>query len=164
MKKLLIVIVAVAVAFASYRLGSPFRYFARTNLSGHSIAPDFSLPELTGEQFKISAYRGKVVLLDFWATWCDPCREEIPHLIELQTKYRGLGLQIVGVSMDDASEPVKFFVDAPFRGQGIGRALMETVMAEIGKLRRRTVLIHTTFYMESAIALYTAPISASVLQ
>ena len=57
---------------------------------------------------------------------------------------------------DDASELLKFFVDAPFRGQGIGRLLMEAVMAEVGKLPRRTVLIHTTFYMKSAIALYTA--------
>lgn len=57
---------------------------------------------------------------------------------------------------DDTSELVKFFVDAPFRGQGIGRALMEAVMAEISKGRRRTVLIHTTFYMKSAIAVYTA--------
>ena len=57
---------------------------------------------------------------------------------------------------DDASELVKFFVDAPFRGQGIGRALMEAVMAEISKGRRRTLLIHTTFYMKSAIAVYTA--------
>jgi len=57
---------------------------------------------------------------------------------------------------DDAAELGKFFVDAPFRGQGIGRELMKAVMAEIGKGRRRTVLIHTTFYMKSAIALYTA--------
>src|SRR5262249_27529629 len=57
---------------------------------------------------------------------------------------------------DDASELLKFFVDAPFRGQGIGRALMEAVMADVSKLPRRTVLLHTTFYMKSAIALYTA--------
>jgi GNAT superfamily N-acetyltransferase len=57
---------------------------------------------------------------------------------------------------DDASELVKLFVDAPFRGQGIGRALMEAVMVDVNTLRRRTVLIHTTIYMKSAIALYTA--------
>jgi thiol-disulfide isomerase/thioredoxin len=50
-----------------------------------------------------------VVLLDFWATWCDPCREEIPHFVELQKKYRDQGLQIVGVSMDDSPEPVRDF-------------------------------------------------------
>ncbi len=50
-----------------------------------------------------------MVLLDFWATWCDPCREEIPHFVELQNKYRDQGLQIVGVSMDDSPEPVLDF-------------------------------------------------------
>jgi GNAT superfamily N-acetyltransferase len=57
---------------------------------------------------------------------------------------------------DDTSELANFFVDPSFRGQGIGRALIEAVMAEISKGRRRTVLIHTTFYMESAVALYAA--------
>jgi thiol-disulfide isomerase/thioredoxin len=50
-----------------------------------------------------------VVLLDFWATWCVPCREEIPHFVELQDKYRDQGLQIIGVSMDDGPEPVLDF-------------------------------------------------------
>src|SRR5206468_7629887 len=54
-------------------------------------------------------YRGKVVLLDFWATWCDPCREEIPHFVELQQKYGARELQIIGVSMDDSAEPVRPF-------------------------------------------------------
>jgi len=64
---------------------------------------------LSGQQLHLSDYRGSVVLLDFWATWCDPCREEIPHFVELQKKYRDQGLQIVGVSMDDSPEPVRDF-------------------------------------------------------
>ena len=48
-------------------------------------------------------------MLDFWATWCDPCREEVPHLVELQNRYRDRGLQIIGISMDDDAEPVRDF-------------------------------------------------------
>jgi len=75
----------------------------------HSVAPDFSLPQLNGQSLQLSTYRGKVVLLDFWATWCTPCREEIPHLVELQNKYHDQGLQIIGVSMDDSPDPVREF-------------------------------------------------------
>lgn len=75
----------------------------------HSLAPDFSLPQLSGQQLKLSSYRGKVVLLDFWATWCDPCRDEIPHFVDLENKYRDQGLEIIGVSMDDAEQPVRDF-------------------------------------------------------
>ena len=74
-----------------------------------SLAPDFSLPDLTGQKLDLSSYRGKVVLLDFWATWCDLCRDEIPHFVELQNKYGSQGLQIIGVSMDDEPEPVRDF-------------------------------------------------------
>jgi thiol-disulfide isomerase/thioredoxin len=75
----------------------------------HLPAPDFILPQLDGHDLRLSSYRGKVVLLDFWATWCDPCREEIPHLVELQQKYASSGLQVIGVSMDDSSDPVRPF-------------------------------------------------------
>ncbi len=104
----LIALVALAIAFAIFFLARPLRTTtSHANLAINTVAPDFSLPELTGGQFKLSDFRGKVVLLDFWATWCDPCREEIPHLVELQNKYRNQGLQIVGVSMDDSPEPVR---------------------------------------------------------
>lgn len=79
------------------------------DVAEESLAPDFSLPDLTGQELDLSSYRGKVVLLDFWATWCDLCRDEIPHFIELQNKYGSQGLQIIGVSMDDGPEPVRDF-------------------------------------------------------
>ena len=81
----------------------------RVTSAEHPFAPDFSLPDMTGQQLKLSDYRGKVVLLDFWATWCEPCREEVPHFVELQSKLGDRGLQIIGVSMDDGPEPVRDF-------------------------------------------------------
>ena len=72
-------------------------------------APDFTLSQVSGQPLKLSDYRGKVVLLDFWATWCEPCRAEIPHFVELQDKYGNRGLQIIGVSMDDSPDPVPAF-------------------------------------------------------
>ena len=76
----------------------------------HREAPEFALPLLDGGQLRLSSYRGKVVLLDFWATWCVPCREETPHFVELQRKYGDRGLQIIGISMDDSPDPVRPFV------------------------------------------------------
>ena len=67
----------------------------------HPLAPDFSLPDLTGQKLDLSSYRGKVVLLDFWATWCGPCRRQIPELVALYKKYnKSRGLVIIGVSCD----------------------------------------------------------------
>ncbi len=75
----------------------------------HLPAPEFSLKGLNGESVDFTAFRGKVVLLDFWATWCDPCREEIPRFVELQNEFGKQGLQIIGISMDDDPQPVRDF-------------------------------------------------------
>ena len=74
-------------------------------------APDFKLGALDGKPLTLAAAHGKVVLLNFWATWCGPCREEIPDLIALQTKYKN-NLQIIGISVDDDdADVVKKVVD-----------------------------------------------------
>lgn len=64
------------------------------------LAPDFSLTSLDGKKLSRDALKGKVVILDFWATWCPPCRAAIPHLVELHKKYRDQGLVIIGISLD----------------------------------------------------------------
>jgi peroxiredoxin len=66
-----------------------------------SLAPDFSLPDLSGRLTSLAQHRGRVVLLDFWATWCPPCRMSIPELIKVQKKFGERGLVILGLSMDD---------------------------------------------------------------
>ncbi len=64
-------------------------------------APDFTLSDSKGASIRLSDYRGKVVLLDFWATWCHGCNIEIPWYMEFQQKYKDKGLSVIGVAMDD---------------------------------------------------------------
>jgi cytochrome c biogenesis protein CcmG/thiol:disulfide interchange protein DsbE len=64
-------------------------------------APDFELKDANGKVVRLSDYRGKVVLLDFWATWCGPCNIEVPWFTEFQRKYKDRGFEVLGVSMDD---------------------------------------------------------------
>ncbi|MGO9649912.1 Alkyl hydroperoxide reductase [Candidatus Sulfotelmatobacter sp. SbA7] len=66
-------------------------------------APDFTLQSLDGKTIRLSDWRGQAVLLNFWATWCAPCKIEMPWFVELQKQYGPQGFQIVGVAMDDAS-------------------------------------------------------------
>jgi len=67
-------------------------------------APDFALQDLSGKQVKLSDFRGKAVLLNFWATFCGPCKVEMPWLVELQKQYGPQGLEIVGVALDDSGK------------------------------------------------------------
>jgi thiol-disulfide isomerase/thioredoxin len=104
---LTLVVVAFAVALMLYvgfhaarRSGPGFA----PHLTHSSLAPDFSLESLDGKTTRLSDYRGKAVLLNFWATWCGPCKIEMPWFVELQNQYASQGLQIVGVAMDDASK------------------------------------------------------------
>jgi thiol-disulfide isomerase/thioredoxin len=73
-------------------------------LTQASLAPDFALESLDGKTMRLSDFRGKAVLLNFWATWCGPCKIEMPWFVELQKQYGADGFQIVGVAMDDASK------------------------------------------------------------
>jgi cytochrome c biogenesis protein CcmG/thiol:disulfide interchange protein DsbE len=74
-----------------------------------NLAPDFTVNDIDGKKLTLSDYKGKVVLLDFWATWCTPCRAEIPAFVEMQQKYGSQGFQVVGISMDDNAKPVHEF-------------------------------------------------------
>ena len=67
-------------------------------------APDFSLEDLSGNIVTLTEYRGNIILLDFWATWCPPCRVSIPELADLQRKYRDQGLVILGISLDNPQQ------------------------------------------------------------
>src|SRR5579862_2558785 len=104
---LALIVVALVVAFGIYvgyhkarrSGGSMTSHVARS-----SPAPDFSLQSLDGKTTHLSDFRGKAVLLNFWATWCGPCKIEMPWLVDMQKKYGPQGLQIVGVAMDDTDD------------------------------------------------------------
>lgn len=83
---------------------SPRPVLAGTRVENGDVLGDFSGKTSKGETFHLSDYKGKVVLLNFWATWCGPCVMEIPDLIKLQEKYGEKGFQIVGLSADDNLE------------------------------------------------------------
>lgn len=74
-------------------------------------APDFNLENRAGEPVKLSDYRGKVVLLDFWASWCIPCRASFPWMNAMQRKYQARGLQVVTVNLDKETEEKERFLN-----------------------------------------------------
>lgn len=81
---------------------------------GHSegqLAPDFQLSSLDGKPVKLSSYRGKAVLLNFWASWCGPCKVEMPWFAELQDRYRQRGLEVIGIAVDgEGNDKIAEFV------------------------------------------------------
>ena len=133
-----------------------------------SLAPEFSLKTLTGEEMSLSKYNGKTLLIDFWATWCGPCRESIPHLVHLHKTYRGQGLEVVGLSMDKGDpKTVDHFVkslDIPYaiaiapeeiaRAYGVNGVPTIVLIDKEGKIREKIVGFNTAIAkkIESRVA------------
>ncbi len=146
---LLVVIVAVsvmitAVVVMSRRTAGPG---AGPTLQGDvkgAVAPEFELQGLDGKLVRLSGYRGKAVLLDFWATYCEPCKIEMPWFEELNKQYASQGLVVLGVAMDDAGEDAvrKFAQD-----MGVTYPILmgkERVGEEYGGVQ----FLPTTFYID----------------
>ena len=94
MKGLRIILLVLAIFMGSS--------LASSGLTGQT-APDFVLKSATGENLRLSEYRGDVVMINFWATWCGPCRQEMPLLDELYGRYQRVGFNLLGVNSDDDS-------------------------------------------------------------
>ena len=87
--------------------GQPRGKDGTTAPATYRTAPGFSRIDLNHQQVRLADYRGKVVLLNFWATWCVPCLTEMPRFVAWQQEYGGHGLQVIGISMDDEEQPVR---------------------------------------------------------
>lgn len=102
-----LVVVVASLYFGTRNVSDP-PSFGLTS-GQHLPAPQVTLTDLNGQKLDLISYRGDVVLVDFWATWCSPCRAEIPHFVQLQNKYRDQGFRVLGISMDDGPRPVRDF-------------------------------------------------------
>jgi peroxiredoxin len=89
--------VSVLLACAVLTIGCTKRTVAKNR----KAAPEFSLKDANGQTVRLADYKGKVVLLDFWATWCGPCKIEIPWFMEFETQFKDQGFAVLGVSMDE---------------------------------------------------------------
>jgi thiol-disulfide isomerase/thioredoxin len=105
----------------------------------HLRLDDISIPDLTGNTQSFQQWQGKLVLVNFWATWCPPCREEIPLFLSLRKKYSAAGFEIVGISIDEVSKVMQYrdamHIDYPLlNGQQQGMSLMASLGNRTGGL------------------------------
>lgn len=84
------------------------RFLPPPEETGDTSLPDFNLPDLSGNQHNISEWRGKILILNFWATWCPPCRKEIPEFIVLQKEYSAKSVQIIGIALEEQQPIVEY--------------------------------------------------------
>jgi peroxiredoxin len=115
----------VALVFSVFAASS----LASSGLEGQT-APDFALKSSTGENLRLSEYRGDVVMINFWATWCGPCRQEMPLLDELYSRYNRVGFNLLGVNIDDDSRRAMQMVEE----LGVNFPVLFDASKEVSKL------------------------------
>lgn len=100
------VLIGIGAAILGF---SAARFLKVPTVTAPAATTDFALRDLAGKTHSLADWRGKVVLLNFWATWCPPCRREIPLFIELQRRYETQGLQIVGIAVDNPEAVARYW-------------------------------------------------------
>ena len=121
MKTFLALIVAAGLAACAHHPLPPVLRPVRDDVpTAPSPAPDFALQDLSGATARLSDFRGKTILLDFWATWCVPCKQSIPRYMEMQNKLRAKGFVVVGVDESESAD----VVSAHARRQGINYPIL----------------------------------------
>ncbi|MDH5472879.1 MAG: TlpA family protein disulfide reductase [Gammaproteobacteria bacterium] len=126
---------------------------AQTNIVGQQ-RPDFGLKDIEGQMRNINEWDGKVILVNFWATWCPPCKKEIPAFMALQDEYAEQGFQVIGIAIDD-EESVKDYVDT----MGINYPVMAAELAAMEVSRwygnRLNALPYSAFINRDGKIIYT---------
>lgn len=129
---------------------------ARVAAEEGSLAPDFLLEVVGGGEARLSDYRGRPVVLNFWATWCRPCRKEMPQFVEAYDRYRGEGLVIIGVNLQQGAGVIQPFADE----YGIEFPLLIDRDGEVGD-RYRLLGLPSTFFIDRQgviRSVYTGPL------
>jgi peroxiredoxin len=123
-----------------------------------SLAPDFLLESLDGAELRLSDLRGQPVALNFWATWCAPCRKEIPQFVNAYARFRDQGLVIVGVNMEEGKSIAQRYVD----DYGMEFPVVIDVDGEVGDAYRLLGLPVTVFIDRNGVvtSVYTGPFEA----
>lgn len=96
--------------FAIFALVALCIILSNPAFAAQGTAPDFTLNDINGKKTTLSEFRGKVVLLNFWATWCGPCRAEMPSLNNLYNEFKDKGFVVLAVSVDTSEKPVRSFI------------------------------------------------------
>lgn len=133
----IIIAMAVVAGLLGFALGGWLSMERSEVLRSGEQYEDFELPDTDGQRRRISALQGRVIVLNFWATWCPPCVRELPMLADLERRYSAQGLSIVGVAEDDADD-VRAFLQRYPTGylQLISNPFGESISGRYGNLRK----------------------------